>query len=59
MFANVQEYYHAMSLRDALKKLGKDERQIPMPVTGALHLISTKLRRPRAWWTSRLVGWST
>jgi aerobic carbon-monoxide dehydrogenase medium subunit len=44
MFANVQEYYHATSLRDALKKLGKNEQQIPVPVTGAFHLISSKLR---------------
>jgi carbon-monoxide dehydrogenase medium subunit len=44
MFANVQEYYHATSLRDALKKLGKNEQQIPAPVTGAFHLISSKLR---------------
>jgi carbon-monoxide dehydrogenase medium subunit len=44
MFANVQEYYHATSLRDALKKLGKNDGQIPVPVTGAFHLISSKLR---------------
>jgi hypothetical protein len=44
MFANVQEYYHAASLRDALKKLGKNNEQIPAPVTGAFHLISSKLR---------------
>jgi CO/xanthine dehydrogenase FAD-binding subunit len=44
MFANVQEYYYATSLRDALKKLGKNDGQIPVPVTGAFHLISSKLR---------------
>ncbi|HTS19318.1 MAG TPA: FAD binding domain-containing protein [Verrucomicrobiae bacterium] len=44
MFDNVQEYYHAASLRDALKKLGKNDEQIPVPVTGAFHLISSKLR---------------
>ena len=44
MFANVQEYYHATSLRDAIKKLGKNHEQIPVPVTGAFHLISSKLR---------------
>ena len=44
MFGNVQEYYHATSLRDALKKLGRNEEQIPVPVTGAFHLISSKLR---------------
>ncbi len=44
MFANVQEYYHATSLRDALKKLGKNSEQVPAPVTGAFHLISSKLR---------------
>jgi CO/xanthine dehydrogenase FAD-binding subunit len=44
MFANVQEYYHASSLRDALKKLGKNEQQVPAPVTGAFHLVSSKLR---------------
>lgn len=44
MFANVQEYYHATSLRDALKKLGKNDQQIPVPVTGAFHLIASKLR---------------
>jgi aerobic carbon-monoxide dehydrogenase medium subunit len=44
MFANVQEYYHATSLRDALKKLGKNAEQVPVPVTGAFHLISSKLR---------------
>lgn len=44
MFANVREYYHAASLRDALKKLGKDDEQVPVPVTGAFHLVSSKLR---------------
>jgi carbon-monoxide dehydrogenase medium subunit len=44
MFANVQEYYHATSLRDAVKKLGKNAGQVPAPVTGAFHLISSKLR---------------
>jgi len=44
MFANVREYYHATSLRDALKKLGKNDEQVPVPVTGAFHLISSKLR---------------
>lgn len=44
MFANVQEYYHAASVRDALRKLGKNEPQIPAPVTGAFHLVSSKLR---------------
>jgi carbon-monoxide dehydrogenase medium subunit len=44
MFANVREYYHATSLRDALKKLGKNDKQLPVPVTGAFHLISSKLR---------------
>jgi carbon-monoxide dehydrogenase medium subunit len=44
MFANVQEYYHAKSLRDALKKLGKNDERVPVPVTGAFHLISSKLR---------------
>ncbi len=44
MFANVREYYRATSLRDALKKLGKNGEQIPVPVTGAFHLISSKLR---------------
>jgi carbon-monoxide dehydrogenase medium subunit len=44
MFANVQEYYHATSLRDALKKLGKNDERVPAPVTGAFHLISSKLR---------------
>ena len=31
-------------LRDALKKLGKNDEQVPVPVTGAFHLISSKLR---------------
>src|SRR5437867_7475167 len=44
MFANVQEYHHATSLKDALKKLGKNDEQVPVPVTGAFHLISSKLR---------------
>jgi carbon-monoxide dehydrogenase medium subunit len=44
MFANVREYYHATTLRDALKKLGKNDEQVPVPVTGAFHLISSKLR---------------
>src|ERR1035438_842435 len=44
MFANVQEYYHATTLRDALKKLGKNDGQVPVPVTGAFHLIASKLR---------------
>lgn len=44
MFNQVQEYYHATSLKDALKKLGKNGEQVPVPVTGAFHLISTKLR---------------
>jgi len=44
MFANVQEYYHAKSLRDALKKLGKNDERVPVPVTGAFHLIASKLR---------------
>src|SRR3989442_1608932 len=44
MFANVQEYHHATSLRDALKRLGKNGEQVPVPVTGAFHLIAGKLR---------------
>ncbi len=44
MFANVQEYHHATTLKDALKKLGKNGEQIAVPVTGAFHLISSKLR---------------
>jgi len=37
MLSNVQEYYHATSLRDALKKLRKNEQHVPVPVTGAFH----------------------
>jgi CO/xanthine dehydrogenase FAD-binding subunit len=44
MFANVQEYHHAATLKDALKKLGKNGEQIAVPVTGAFHLIAGKLR---------------
>ncbi len=44
MFANVQEYHHATTLKDALKKLGKNGEQVPVPVTGAFHLIAGKLR---------------
>jgi aerobic carbon-monoxide dehydrogenase medium subunit len=44
MISNAQEYYHATSLRDALKKLGKNGEQVPVPVTGAFHLIAGKLR---------------
>lgn len=44
MFPNVQEYHHATTLKDALKKLGKNGEQVPVPVTGAFHLISGKLR---------------
>ena len=44
MFANVKEYHHATSLRDALKKLGKNGEQVAVPVTGAFHLIASKLR---------------
>ena len=44
MFANVREYHHATTLREALKKLGRNDEQVPMPVTGAFHLISGKLR---------------
>jgi len=44
MFANVREYYHATSLREALKKLGGNNEQVAVPVTGAFHLISGKLR---------------
>jgi CO/xanthine dehydrogenase FAD-binding subunit len=44
MFGQVQEYYHATSLRDALKKLGKNDQDVPVPVTGAFHLIAGKLR---------------
>jgi hypothetical protein len=39
MFANVQEYYHATPVRDALKKLGKNDQQVPVPVIGAFELI--------------------
>ena len=44
MFANVQEYHHATTLKDALKKLGQNGEQVPVPVTGAFHLIASKLR---------------
>jgi CO/xanthine dehydrogenase FAD-binding subunit len=44
MFANVQEYHHATTLKDALKKLSQNGEQVPVPVTGAFHLISGKLR---------------
>ncbi len=44
MLSNVQEYYHATSLRDALRRLRKGEPEIPVPVTGAFHLIASKLR---------------
>ena len=44
MLSNVQEYYHATSLRDALKKLRKNEQHVPVPVTGAFHLVARKLR---------------
>ena len=44
MFSQVQEYYHATSLRDAIKKLGRNDEQIAVPVTGAFHLIAGKLR---------------
>ena len=44
MFPNVQEYHHATTLKDALKKLGKNGEQVPVPVTGAFHLIAGKLR---------------
>jgi CO/xanthine dehydrogenase FAD-binding subunit len=44
MISNATEYYHATSLKDALKKLGKNGEQVPAPVTGAFHLISGKLR---------------
>ncbi len=43
MFPNVQEYYHATTLKDALKKLGKNNEQIPVPFCGAFHIIRTKL----------------
>jgi CO/xanthine dehydrogenase FAD-binding subunit len=42
MISHAQEYYHATSLKDALKKLGKTD--VPVPVTGAFHLIAGKLR---------------
>jgi CO/xanthine dehydrogenase FAD-binding subunit len=44
MAATVQEYYYPKDLRDALKKLGRNDEQVPLPVTGAFHLISSKLR---------------
>ena len=44
MAATVQEYYYPKDLRDALRKLGRNDEQIPVPVTGAFHLISSKLR---------------
>src|SRR5436190_19365115 len=44
MISNATEYYHATSLKDALKKLGKNGENIPVPVTGAFHLIAGKLR---------------
>jgi CO/xanthine dehydrogenase FAD-binding subunit len=44
MISNATEYYHATSLRDALRKLGKNGENIPVPVTGAFHLIAGKLR---------------
>jgi CO/xanthine dehydrogenase FAD-binding subunit len=44
MISPAREYYHATSLRDALKKLRKNADQIPVPVTGAFHLIAGKLR---------------
>jgi carbon-monoxide dehydrogenase medium subunit len=44
MFANVREYHYATSLREALKRLGSNDEQVPVPVTGAFHLISGKLR---------------
>ena len=44
MMSNAQEYYHATSLRDALRRLGKNDQQVPVPVTGAYHLIAGKLR---------------
>src|SRR5438093_13452621 len=44
MISPAQEYYHATSLKDALKKLGKNGENIPVPVTGAFHLIAGKLR---------------
>ena len=44
MAGTVQEYYYPKDLRDALKKLGRNDEQVPVPVTGAFHLISSKLR---------------
>ncbi|HUJ71489.1 MAG TPA: FAD binding domain-containing protein [Verrucomicrobiae bacterium] len=44
MAATVQEYYYPKDLRDALKKLGRNDEQVPVAVTGAFHLISSKLR---------------
>src|SRR5438034_11775968 len=44
MISNAQEYYQATSLRDALRRLGKNDQQVPLPVTGAYHLIAGKLR---------------
>lgn len=44
MINPAQEYYYATSLRDALRKLGKNDQQIPVPVTGAFHLVAGKLR---------------
>lgn len=44
MAGTVQEYYYPKDLRDALKKLGRNDGQVPVPVTGAFHLISSKLR---------------
>ena len=44
MISHAQEYYHATSLKDALKKLGKNGEHVPVPVTGAFHLIAGKLR---------------
>jgi CO/xanthine dehydrogenase FAD-binding subunit len=44
MLSNATEYYYATSLKDALKKLGKNGEQVPVPVTGAFHLIAGKLR---------------
>ncbi|MGD1019750.1 MAG: hypothetical protein ABSA12_10590 [Verrucomicrobiia bacterium] len=48
MFANVQGYCHGTSRRDAPKKLGKNDAQVPVPVTGAFHLASSKLLVRRA-----------
>jgi carbon-monoxide dehydrogenase medium subunit len=44
MISSAKEYYHATTLKDALKKLGKNGDEIPVPVTGAFHLIAGKLR---------------